>query len=130
VHWGLRWHSAAAQIFARAAAGGRPQAAVESDAGMVVTSQHLASEVRCSHFAPRRKRRIDAAVAVGLRPCRHSSLLRQSRRRGLHDDPLAGRSDTFYQFSRAGAAGARRGHVSGRARAIRLFDKSLEGYLA
>ena len=96
---------------------------------MVVTAQHLASEVGVDILKPGRQRRRCGGGgrlrAGGRLPC-----CRQYRRRRLHDHPLRRRPRDLPQFPRDGAAGGDRDHVSRCRRATSCPGASLDGYLA
>ena len=103
-------HTLAAAASLCAGARAAAPAALESTDGMVVSAQHLASAVGASIL--RRRQRGRRGGRGRLRARRHASLLRESRRRRIHDHSSCRGQRCIHQFSREGPAGGDTGHVS------------------
>ncbi len=126
VHWAAL-ALCAAQILAAPALAAAAQA-VESDAGMVVTSQHLASEVGAA-ILRQGGNAIDAAVAVGYALAVTHPCCGNLGGGGFMTIHLADGRDTFINFRERAPLAATRGmFLDGQGNPI--VDKSLEGYLA
>ena len=96
---------------------------------MVVTAQHLATQVGVD-VLKRRRQRGRRRRRGGLRAGGGLSGGGQSRRRRLHDDPARRWSQDVPRLPREGAAGGDARHVSRRATATSIADLSTRGHLA
>src|SRR5580698_375334 len=102
--------------------------AVESDAGMVVTSQHLASEVGAA-ILRQGGNAIDAAVAVGFALAVTHPCCGNLGGGGFMTIHLADGTNTFINFREKAPLAARAGMFLD-AHGNPVSDKSLQGYLA
>ena len=125
--WAARLIGAAAAL-GTAAAGAASLPAVESDAGMVVTSQHYASKVGATVLR-QGGNAIDAAVAVGYALAVTHQCCGNIGGGGFMVIHLADGRDTFINFrERAPLAASADMYLDAHGNAI--ADKSINGYLA
>src|ERR1700690_504747 len=118
----------AAAACALSAAHAASPPALESTAGMVVTAQHLASDVG-AEILGRGGNAVDAAVAVGYALAVTHPCCGKLRGGGFMTIHLADRRNTFINFREKASLAARAGMFLD-AKGNPVSDESLNGYLA